>query len=228
MTLKLYDLCTKDPDVRLSPFCWLAKFALLHKGLDFETVPVGFADKSAYPDPNYKYVPSLDDGGALIHDSAKIVDHLEAKHPAPPLFASDGERAAHAFYAAFISAHLFPALAPLMFKRVHATVDGADADYFRKTREERFGATLEELASRPELPVAVEKALSILAAPLEAFPFYGGRQANLTDYWVASIFMWRRSVTSESLYERPEAMAAWFERMLDLFGAYARSAPRAA
>ncbi len=228
MTLKLYDLCTADPDVRLSPFCWLAKFALLHKGLEFETVAVGFADKEKYPDPDYKFVPSLDDGGALVHDSAKIIGHLDAKHPTPAFFASDGERAAHIFYSAFIGEHLFPAIAPMMFKRVHDRVDGADAEYFRKTREERFGASLEDLAARPELPAAVEKALATLAAPLGQFPFYGGASANLTDYWVAAIFMWQRAVTSEELYKRPDAMAAWFERMLDLFDGYARSAPRAA
>ena len=42
MSITLYDLCGQD-DRRFSPFCWRTKYALAHKGLAFETVPVSFS-----------------------------------------------------------------------------------------------------------------------------------------------------------------------------------------
>ena len=44
MAITLYELVGRD-DLRFSPYCWRTRFALAHKGLEFETVPVRFADK---------------------------------------------------------------------------------------------------------------------------------------------------------------------------------------
>ncbi|MEL6212999.1 MAG: glutathione S-transferase N-terminal domain-containing protein [Pseudomonadota bacterium] len=227
MTRKLYDLCAEDAGVRFSPFCWIAKFALLHKGLEFEAPPLRFTEKQNYPDPDYGKLPMLEDGGALIKDSAEIIAYLEKTYPEKPFFRSDGERAMHQFLGAFLGAHLFPSLGPLLFARVHGAISPEDQAYFRQTREERFGVTLEALAAKPGLRDGVEAALATLAAPLSENQFYGGAAANLSDYQLASILMWRRSVAGDDLYETPKPVEAWFERMLDLFDGYARSAPRA-
>ena len=39
MTIRLYDLAGAEAERRFSPFCWRARMALAHKGLDVETVP---------------------------------------------------------------------------------------------------------------------------------------------------------------------------------------------
>ena len=228
MPRMLYDLCTADRGVRLSPPCWLAKFALLHKGLDFETTPLGFTEKDQLPDPDYGLFPILDDGGEIVKDSGKIVAYLDDRYPDNPFFKNASDRASAIFYQAFLGSQLFPALAPLMFIRVHNTLSDADKTYFRETREKRFGTTLEALAENKQLPGQVEAALKTLAAPLAEFPFYGGDAPNMNDYIIASPFMWKHSLTSETLYETPEEIAVWFERILDLFDGYARKAPRAA
>jgi Glutathione S-transferase, N-terminal domain len=36
MAIKLYDLAAAEDDRRFSPYCWRAKMALKHKGLEFE------------------------------------------------------------------------------------------------------------------------------------------------------------------------------------------------
>ena len=41
--ITLYDLVFQD-DRRPSPFCWRAKFALAHKGLEWTEVPIGFTE----------------------------------------------------------------------------------------------------------------------------------------------------------------------------------------
>jgi len=227
MTFQLYDLALADIEARPSPFCWIAKFALLHKGLDFETVPLRFAEKENYPDPEHARVPILKDGEEIICDSANIIAHLEKTQPDRALTASAGERAAAQFYRAWLNANFLPAIAPKIIPRVHARVHADDKDYFRKTREERFGKTLEELVATPGLKEKAEAALATLAAPLARYRFLGGDEPNLCDYIVMSAFMWQYVMTDEALYEAPQAVAAWRERMLDLFDGYGRRTKRA-
>ena len=224
MAYVLYDLALADPEIRTSPYCWLVKFALLHKGCEFETVPLRFAEKENYPDPEYGRVPVLKDGDTLVKESAQIIAYLDQKHPEPPLAATSGEAAAVDFFNEWLNRMLFPALAPMLFARVHALAHEADKAYFRKVREERFGKTLEEMAATPGLAEMAEKALKMLDGPLARHKFLGGETPNLSDYTVISPLMWQRGVTSETLYETPQPVAAWIERMLDLFDGYARRA----
>jgi len=226
MTLQLFDLALADPDIRPSPFCWLAKFALLHKGLAFETVPLRFTEKQNYPDPDYGKLPILKDGDAIVCESVNIIAHIEKNHSGAPMTQTAGEQAAADFYSAWAGANLFSPLAPMLFVRVCAAAHEDDKAYFRKAREARFGKTLEELAMTPGLKEKMETALQMLAAPLARNKFLGGEKPNLCDYIIFSPFMWQRSVTSETLYETPQAVDAWRERMLDLFDGYARQAKR--
>ncbi len=224
----LYDLCANDIDVRFGPFCWLTKFVLLHKQIDFQTVALGFTEKGNYPAPDYGKLPILSDDGEIICDSASIVAHLEKRYPTHPLTTSDSERAAAAFYLAWVGSALFPALAPMMFARVVSILRPEDQTYFRRTREARFGGvSLEELAQNPDWVTRTEAELSIMSAPLAAHDFFGGAAPNLSDYTLMSPFIWQRIVTDEALYEVPVPVAAWTERMLDLFDGYARGARRA-
>lgn len=224
MSRILYELALADVGVRPSPYCWTVKFALLHKGLPFETKPLGFADKSAYPDPAYGKVPILVENGETIRDSAVITQWLDRKHPENPLVVSKAERAASEFYAAWLQSALFPALTPLMVLRICAVAAEEDRAYYRQTREARFGKTLEEIAATPGAAGKVEAALNVLAAPLSSHRYLGGAAPNLSDYIVMGPLMWQRAATTTELYVTPEPVAQWRERMLDLFGGYARSA----
>ncbi len=224
MTRILYDLALADEDVRPSPYCWIAKFALLHKGLRFETKPVPFADKSKYPDPVYAKVPVIDFDGELVRDSTAIAVWLDKKFPTQPLTKSDGERAAAAFYSSWLAAALYPAIAPILIPKLAAVVADADKVYFRSSREGRFGKSLEEVAATPGHKEKSEAAIAVLSTPLTAHRFLGGGAPNLCDYLVFAPFMWQRSVTSETLYETPKPVADWQGRMLDLYDGYARAA----
>ena len=46
MAIELYDLAGAEDDRRFSPYCWRIKLALAHKGLEFETIPWRFHEKS--------------------------------------------------------------------------------------------------------------------------------------------------------------------------------------
>lgn len=228
MTLKLYDLALADPDVRMSPPCWLVKFALLHKGLEFETIPLRFTDKENYPDKDHGKLPILTDNDEIICDSANIVAYLDKKFAGKPFASTPAEHAAADFHQAWLGANLYPGLTAILFVRVHAAAHEDDKAYFRKAREERIGKTLEEYAATPGAKDQIESALHTLSAPLVRHKFLGGDEPNISDYAVMSPFMWQRCVTTETLYETPQAVAAWQERMLDLFDGYGREAKRAA
>ena len=225
--LRLYDLALADEDVRPSPYCWTVKFALLHKGLPFETEAVRFADKSKYPDPGYGKVPVLVTDDEMVKESAVIAQWLDRKFPQNPLVSSKAEKAATEFYAAWLGAALYPALGPMLYARILGVAAEEDKSYFRSTREQRFGKTLEDLALTPGLPEKAQAALAVLAAPLANSRYLGGAAPNLSDYVVFGPLMWQRSVTPTELYETPEPVAQWRERMLDLFGGYARNAKSA-
>ena len=56
------------------------------------------SDKAAIAFSGGKTVPVIRDGEAVVRDSWKIAEHLEARYPAEPLFGGDiGRGVTHAF-----------------------------------------------------------------------------------------------------------------------------------
>ncbi len=217
MTLKFYDLCGAQSELRFSPFCWLARLALAHKGLKYETTLLRFTEKQNYPDPDYGKLPILVDGDKVVTDSWSIVCYLEATYPERPLAHSSGEWAAAEFFRTWTGAVLFPPLVPFMMKRVHAILDKRDQDYFRDTREKRFGANLESLDQKTMSgKESMEAGLATLMAPLGAHDFLGGAVPNISDYIVFSPLQWQRCVTSETFYDTPAPVVSWMDRMLEV------------
>ena len=67
MTRKFYDLEYSDGR-RFSPYCWRTRFALAHKGLEAESVPVRMTDKETIAFSGSKTVPVLVDGETVVPD----------------------------------------------------------------------------------------------------------------------------------------------------------------
>ena len=69
--------------------------ALAYKGLEVESIEVDPDDRSAVRAASGQdLVPVLLDGDAVVTDSTRILHHLEARFPDPPLFPADPARAA--------------------------------------------------------------------------------------------------------------------------------------
>lgn len=63
--------------------------ALAHKGIEVESVVIGYDDRSLVEQVSGQpLVPVLVDDGLVVTDSMRIVRHLEARHPDPPLYPS--------------------------------------------------------------------------------------------------------------------------------------------
>lgn len=231
MSLKLYELTGID-DLRFSPFCWRARLALAHKGLEPEIVPCKFTDKARIAFSNQKKVPVLVDGERVVPDSWDIACYLEEAYPErPSLFGGESGRQLSRFVHVWDDTRLKPALLRVIIKDLfeHA-VHPDDRDYFRQSREERYGMTLEELhdtrdAHMPE----VNRVLTPLRKMLSTSQLYlcGGAPAY-ADYAVFATFQWARLTSALEILQRHDPIAGWQARMLELFDGMARTQPAAA
>jgi glutathione S-transferase len=72
-----------------------AALALAHKGLEVESVVIAYEDRSPVVEVSGQgLVPVLVDGDEVVADSTRILRHLEARWPDPPLFPRDAARRA--------------------------------------------------------------------------------------------------------------------------------------
>jgi len=227
MAITLYDLAGAEADRRFSPFCWRARMALAHKGLDVETVPWRFTEKDKLPQPNAGRVPVIVDGGQVVHDSTAIADFLEARYPDDAtLFGGESGRALTSFVQNWTETVLQPALVGLVVLDIWRHAAPQDQAYFRQSREERFGTSLENVVKDREqrLP-AFRDSLAPLRRTLELQKFLSGEAPAYPDYVVFGAFQWARAISDFELVAADDPVAAWRRRLLDAFNGLARSAP---
>ncbi len=226
MTIKLYDLAAAEDDRRFSPYCWRTKMALKHKGLDFETVPWRFTEKDAIAFSGQGLVPVLVDGGTTVHDSWRIALYLDEAYPQrPALFEGNQSRALSGFVAQWAFRVLHPSIFRVVILDLFARIHEKDKPYFRESREKRFGMTLEAFGSDQKKRIAdMRGALDPLRPVLVENRFLSGPGPGYADYIVFGAFQWARVMSPVRLLEPDDPVYAWRERMLDLWGGYAREA----
>ena len=227
MTITLFDLAGAEADRRFSPFCWRTRMALAHKGLAVETVPWGFTEKDRLPQPNAGRVPVIVDDGTVVHDSTAIADYLEEHYAdRPTLFGGEAGRALARFVQNWTETVLQAGIIPLVVLDIHRHSRPPDQDYFRRSREERFGRTLEEVVRDREarLP-AFRASLDPLRRTIERQDFISGNAPAYADYVVFGAFQWARAISDFELVAPDDPVRAWRGRMLDLHGGLARRAP---
>jgi glutathione S-transferase len=225
MVLKLYDLAAADQERRFSPYCWRTKMSLAHKELEVETIPLRFTEKDAIAFSGQGRIPILVDGEKTVADSWAIANYLEDRYPErKSLFGGIGGRAPTRFIASWVDGALLPAIAQLILIDVFAHLHEKDKAYFRESREKRVGTTLEKFcANRDDAVVQFRRTL--LASLRPAFGsqvFLGGAGPTYADYAVFGAFQWARATSSFKLLELDDPIAGWRERMLDLYGGFAR------
>ena len=227
MSITMYDLAGAEAQRRFSPFCWRARMALAHKGLAVETVPWGFTEKDRLPQPNAGRVPVIVDGGTVIHDSTAIADYLEEHYAdRPTLFGGETGRALARFVQNWTETVLQPGIIPLVVLDIHHHSRPQDQDYFRRSREERFGKTLEEVVrDREARQPAFRASLDPLRRTVERHDFISGKAPAYADYIVFGAFQWARAISDFELLASDDPVRAWRGRMLGLYGGLARSTP---
>jgi glutathione S-transferase len=226
MARTLYDLAAADDKRRFSPFCWRIKMALAHKELEVETVPWRFTDKDVIVFSGQGRVPVLIDGDKVITDSWAIANDLEDRYPdRKSLFGDVSAYSPTLFVASWVDGVLQPAIAQFILADIYAHLHEKDKAYFRESREKRVGTTLEKFcANREERVVQFRTTvLAPLRPALGSKPFLGGTGPTYADYAIFGAFQWARATSPFKLLEPIDPVAAWRERMLDLYGGLARN-----
>jgi glutathione S-transferase len=224
--IKLYDLAGAEADRRFSPYCWRIKLALAHKGLEVETIPWRFTDKDAIAFSKQGRVPVLLDGDRWVNDSWAIAEYLEEKYAdRPSLFGGGASTALSRFHASWADAFLQPAMMKFVALDIWKHVDAKDRDYFRSSREERLGKSLEAaVANRDNEVAGFRDSLLPLRLVLKAQPFLGGDKPLYADYAILGSFQWCRCISDFKLLAPDDPIYAWRGRMLALYGGLAGKA----
>jgi glutathione S-transferase len=230
VTRVLYDLAGADPALRFSPYCWRAKLALAHKGLEVETVPWRFTDKEAIAFSGQERVPVLVDGDKTVSDSWAIALYLEEAYPdRPSLFGAPAAIPVTRFVNVWADTALHAGMIRLIVCDIAGIVHEQDKAYFRASRERRFGMALEAVtAGREERIEAFRESLLPLRHTLSTQPYLSGSAPAYADYIVFGSFQWARCCSRFELLAADDPVTAWRERMLDSFDGLARKAPCAA
>jgi glutathione S-transferase len=101
-----------------------------------------------------------------------------------------------------------------------------DQAYFRQSREERFGASLEDVVRDREASLlAFRASLDPLRRTVERQDFLCGSAPAYADYIVFGAFQWARTISDFEVLANEDPIRNWRSRMLDLFGGLARRAP---
>ncbi|KAJ7206331.1 hypothetical protein GGX14DRAFT_457589 [Mycena pura] len=223
-----YDIPSTLPQNAWSPNTWKTRYALNYMGLAYKTVWVehhqvealskglGAAPTGTRPNGSPLYtLPLIHDlsTGAVVADSSKIALYLDATYPnagasgrrlIPP-----GSRALHLAFEA--AAH--PLLAPLYQYGLPATVAHlrpASTAYFERTRAEKWGVALADMAPRGAADAVEWQRVKDGFGTLDAWIQEGGvylmgETPCYADLWIAGFVQWIKLV----LPERWEDMKLW-------------------
>ena len=209
-----------------SPYVWRIRYALAHKGIRAEWVPLGFTEIAPRFAGRFKTVPVLEHGTITLGDSWDIAGYLDTAFPdRPALFSSPAEIAMVRLTEAWFSAGIQRTLFKIYILDVHDAARPGDRAYFRASREKMLhGTTLEAYsADRVARLPALRDSLKPLRHHLSRSPFLGGDAPNYADYIVLAAFQWVASVsTLPPLARNDDVMRAWLERGFDLFDGVGR------
>ena len=210
--VELYDLAGAG-DLRFSPYCFRAKAVLAYKGIPYRTIPVRFTEKDKIAFSGQDRVPVIRDGDAVRHDSWTIAGYLEQKQPAPSIFPGPGLKEACRFFNLYVDRTVHGALFPVVVWDIFTHIEAVDRDYFRRTREERLGATLETVASRRDQYRAQMRAtLADLEAAVSGQQYFFGL-LTYADLCLLGTLSWVRAVSEEPVLDPFPALRQWWERL---------------
>lgn len=224
MTIKLYDLLG-DEDRRYSQYCWRAKLALKHKGLDFEPIPLVLTDKDAIAFAGATSVPVLVDGDVVKTDSWDIAEYLDETYAdAPSLLGGPVGAGVTRVINSWSDRAVNVALGPLIARDILDATHPDDRDYLRASLEKLYKKTLEEVQEgREDRVKGLYRTLDpIRTAFRKGQNFISGDAPAYADYVVFSQFQWARVVSPFKLLDADDPVYAWRERMLDLYDGFAR------
>ena len=225
MTIKLYELLG-DEDRRYSQFSWRAKMALMHKGADFEAIPLLLTDKETIAFANATSVPVMVDGDVVKTDSWDIAVYLDEAYPdAPPLMGSSIGEGVTRVINSWCDRAVNIAIGPLIARDVLDAAHPEDREYFRESMEKMYKRTLEKVQEgREDRVINLYRTMDPVRTALrKGQSFICGDGPGYADFVVFSQFQWARVTSPFQLLTADDPVFDWRERILDLYNGYARN-----
>jgi glutathione S-transferase len=205
---------------RPSPFSWRIRYALAHKGIDFDVHPVRFADVETVSRLSGQHLtPIIDDNGRVTHETWDIASYLEERFPdRPSLFGGAEGKGMARLINAWSDTQLAPPLRRVIYADFPAVLDPDDRAYFRTTRERDLGMTLEEACAEPAIKLAAFQAACVpVERTLASQPYICGSAPAYADYIVFSVFQMARLGCPKDVAVKGSALADWRSRMIALY-----------
>jgi glutathione S-transferase len=222
--VRLYELVLENGR-SASPFVWRIRYALAHKGIAYESVPLGFIEIPKVLGGRFKTVPVIEHGETMMAESWDIAEYLDRAFPErPTLFSGPAENAMVRLFDSWFIICVVRQMLPIIVLDVHNAARAEDRPYFRESREARLKSTLESLsADRAARLPALREALTPLRYHLSTHQFLGGDAPNYADYIGLGVFEWVASVaTIPLLASDDQVMRGWLDRGFDLYGGIGR------
>lgn len=228
MTVLLHELAL-ERGILSSPFCWMVRFALAHKGLDYRTATTSFTGIGSICGGGQKTVPVIEHDGKIVADSWAIAEHLESAYAdRPSLFGGATGQGYARFVLATFSAHVIRHAIRVVVGEVYKNVQPQDREYYRTSRAQRLGMPIEEFTAAPvaERLGALRASLEPIRAVLKEQPFLSGAVPLYPDYIAAGFLLWWRAASPERVLENDDPLLPWFERMMALYPRIAQESTR--
>jgi glutathione S-transferase len=216
MTITLYELSGADRSLRFAPHCWKSKLALVHKQLSYKTEPVWFTEKEKFSMSGQPLLPVITDSDEVVSDSWAIAEYLEAQYPdAPSLFASEEAKEKAKVFHQWVSSTLSKHIPGIVILDLYNVIADQDKEYFRSSREERIGTSLEEFASTPKKHIQGLRAeLAYVRELLENQNYLGGDKPDYSDICLLGTFLWIATSGTPEFLEKDDVVYAWYLSML--------------
>ena len=163
----------------------------------------------------------------IISDSWDIAVYMEKSYDSSSsLFGTTGDFSQVKFISSWVDSQLHPLIARCVVRDILDVISPSEHEYFRKSREKRFGKRLEDVvADRENTRTILKQTLYPIRKALEIAPFLGGENPNFSDYAIFGAFMWAKVTSSFQLLESSDPIYNWRERMLSLYDGLAKKAP---
>jgi glutathione S-transferase len=222
LPILMYDLAGADSELRFSPFCWRTRFAVAHKRLELRTIPWRFTEKDTIAEFGTERVPVILDNGKGVHDSWHIAEYLEAAYPdRPSLFEGRTGRGLARFISNWTDLTLHPLIARWKVNDIFSVVHERDREYFRASREARFGQTLGELATAAlDAAKSFDNALAPLRVTLGRQRYISGETPLYADYIVCAAFQWISALNPDEYCTGHDPITRW---RFDVLAEYERN-----
>jgi glutathione S-transferase len=203
--------------------------SLAHKGLESSASVEGvrFIEKHKLEFTGQELVPVIQDGDIIASDSWDIAVYLEKSYnSSTPLFNKNDGYSSAKFISSWVDSQIHPLIAKCVVRDILDIISASDQAYFRKSREKRFGMSLEEVVKdRANTKKTLKKTLSPMRKSIAIWPFIGGENPNYCDYALFGAFMWARTTSPFQVLEYSDPINAWRDRMLNLYDNLAKNQP---